>query len=42
MAYFTAGRRDLSNKCLQDLISRGDARNIAQVYAWRNERDRAF
>ena len=42
MAYHSAGDREKSDKYLQDLIDRRSARNTAQVYAWRNERDRAF
>jgi serine/threonine protein kinase/tetratricopeptide (TPR) repeat protein len=42
MAYYSAGQVAASDKYLRELIHEGDARNIAQVYAWRNENDEAF
>ncbi len=45
LAYYSAGQIAQSTKYLDNLIAthRDDsAREIAQVYAWRNERDKAF
>ena len=45
MGYHSAGRRAESDKHLQALVRdhRDDAaREIAQVYAWRDEKDKAF
>jgi hypothetical protein len=44
MAYYSAGRMAESEKYLQALMVHRDdsAREIAQVYAWRNEKDKAF
>ena len=45
MAYYSAGRMAESDRYLETLIAghRNDAaREIAQVYAWRNEKDKAF
>ena len=45
MAYQSAGRSSESDKHLQELVAEHQddaARAIAQVYAWRDEKDKAF
>ena len=45
MAYHSAGRSSESDKHLRELVAehqKDAAREIAQVYAWRDEKDKAF